>query len=322
MLEWSFINTINSSDSNWRDRIISLFTFFNCDEWTDLNSIYTQISFTKIYFPSISFAGFVTLANHVPVHLRGKKMSKVDTLRAAILYIQDLQEALQNDTALPLDSCSEEAASPLSLNSSDSLPSSPNSSYQAPDLTRQQMSSTMYYQNDSQYNSYAPNHQQMQAPHACVHPTNHSSYQTSPSQYYHSDYSTPSHIAYNQNGFNFDFTRSRSSSDACPSPSSSCYSSDHDPITPEVEAEILEFASWFWASIKVCTWKLSCFYFLLTMIRWYITFFVIIVTYAFLVFIAMKPKLFYPSFPASNSQVFVVSQANRVCYYIDTIYYI
>ncbi|XP_067950338.1 achaete-scute complex protein T4-like [Watersipora subatra] len=41
--------------------------------------------------------GFVTLANHVPSHLRSKKMSKVDTLKAAIDYIYRLKEALESN---------------------------------------------------------------------------------------------------------------------------------------------------------------------------------------------------------------------------------
>lgn len=197
----------------------------------------------NIYVSLCVSVGFVTLANHVPAHLRSKKMSKVDTLRAAILYIQDLQDALKNDTMLPLDPCSDDiAASPTSITSSDSLPSSPNSTYQLPDLTCSQMSSQQYYhQNDSHFNTYQPNHPHMN--YTRIHSNDINTYQTAPTTYY-SNYNT-THSIHSNNKFSYDFSRSRSSSDICPSPSSSCYSSDHEPITPEVEAEILEFASWF-----------------------------------------------------------------------------
>lgn len=46
--------------------------------------------------------GFVTLANHVPETLRTKKMSKVDTLKAAIHYINELQRALDSDSPVSL----------------------------------------------------------------------------------------------------------------------------------------------------------------------------------------------------------------------------
>ncbi|KAF6033951.1 ASCL1 [Bugula neritina] len=61
--------------------------------------------------------GFVTLANHVPPHLRSKKMSKVDTLKAAILYIQDLQETL-DDLNDSVNSDSDSESTPSSLPSS------------------------------------------------------------------------------------------------------------------------------------------------------------------------------------------------------------
>ncbi|KAI1301375.1 Achaete-scute -like protein 1a [Halotydeus destructor] len=40
--------------------------------------------------------GFATLRNHVPNGSKNKKMSKVDTLRAAVDYIRELQDMLQN----------------------------------------------------------------------------------------------------------------------------------------------------------------------------------------------------------------------------------
>ncbi|XP_067950339.1 achaete-scute complex protein T3-like [Watersipora subatra] len=74
--------------------------------------------------------GFVTLANHVPSHLRSKKMSKVDTLKAAIDYIHRLKEALEsnnpeeisdNDTQ-PEPSLSPSCSSPQSTSSTEASP--------------------------------------------------------------------------------------------------------------------------------------------------------------------------------------------------------
>ena len=78
---------------------------------------------TWLYFPIV---GFVTLANHVPTHLRSKKMSKVDTLKAAIVYIQELQQVLGDDS--PIDSDMQSTSDEDSLTSlTDGYPSPPQS---------------------------------------------------------------------------------------------------------------------------------------------------------------------------------------------------
>ena len=147
--------------------------------------------------------GFVTLANHIPSHLRSKKMSKVDTLRAALNYIQDLQESLErfdSRNASP-------AESPNSSTSSLSSPQAATFSHPAA--------------------SYTPT--------TC--------YQTAP--YQQREYGETPQYRSHQTCSGFVSRYNSANSDTCPSPTSSCSSGYQEQITPEVEAEILEFASWF-----------------------------------------------------------------------------
>lgn len=44
--------------------------------------------------------GFATLRQHVPAGVKNKKMSKVDTLRAAVSYIKELQSVLNSKSEL------------------------------------------------------------------------------------------------------------------------------------------------------------------------------------------------------------------------------
>lgn len=193
----------------------------------------------------------MTLANHVPPYLRSKKMSKVDTLKAAISYIKALQDALHNEgEMLPLDSdFSEIASSPATSTSgseNSSLPSSPaytpstSPSYpqKAPELTCQPQMTC--YQPSPQFNHYPTQRdhlQQQYQPTMQQQYTHNDSYQPQ-CNYFDTYNKVPARFC--DPYYNIDYTRP-TSTEMCPSPTSSNYSSDHE----QMEAEILEFASWF-----------------------------------------------------------------------------
>jgi hypothetical protein len=179
-------------------------------------------------------------------------MSKVDTLRAAIDYIQDLQEILNDDGVMPSfpdysSSSTETPSSPAtSTCSSDTVPSSPtyqpvSSDYREPAVTCHTDQSD-FNQTTQQFSHYLPQLQSFHQPMNSQPPVN---------NYYHpqyqqncNDYSGQVPSSYS-NCFNIDFSRPHST-DTCPSPTSSYYTnSDHEQISPQEEAELLEFASWF-----------------------------------------------------------------------------
>ncbi|KAF5883691.1 achaete-scute 5-like [Clarias magur] len=59
--------------------------------------------------------GYAKLREHLPGSAAAKRMSKVETLRAAIRYIKHLQRLVEECEAAPEEACSEEEESPHEL---------------------------------------------------------------------------------------------------------------------------------------------------------------------------------------------------------------
>lgn len=223
-----------------------------------IHCIYRQATSTStdliILFSSV---GFVTLANHVPPPFRSKKMSKVDTLKAAIQYIKNLQTALDTNKSLDeidLDCFADsDATSPAS--SSSDVSDTDSCDQHNPQSNTETATIAIpkhYHPSDYHVHSFNNNNNNTVPPQL----------NTVQSQYHNNSlnklcnsYSTANSTAPVCGGFNTDFSHQaftqRSIVESCPSPTSS-YSSEGAPydarggISPEAEAELLEFASYFY----------------------------------------------------------------------------
>ena len=200
----------------------------------------------------------MTLANHVPPAFRSKKMSKVETLKAAIDYIQKLQAVLDSDSPLSSDvmsddttsessCCHSPTTSTASSHSESMSPCSPSSPvYSSPNSNQSdnRITTPNYYfpTEDTTRSAELPG-----LPQAYVSSQDTECYQPQLAcNKFYDNYN-------NNNGpaLHIDYTQKVSLGhrgvESCPSPTGS-YSSEENQgeITPEVEAELLEFASYFY----------------------------------------------------------------------------
>ena len=110
-------------------------------------------------------SGFEVLRVHIPVAAKNKKMSKVDTLRHAVEYIQSLQRMLggggsmgtpteTNGTEIASDSCEEFGVAEDSCNSHSNIPSPLNIMEPPSSATSSPMASTPYSSGEQNHFQY------------------------------------------------------------------------------------------------------------------------------------------------------------------------